>query len=283
MTEFFFTPAQKQRLVELGAEPSDLEKSFKSEVEREDGFNETANVLTKKNVNNIKDFLCWKKRPFIRELEDKLRNAAIKLDFSEVITPTIIPKSFIEKMSISEKDPLWNQIIWVGKNRALRPMLAPSLYVIMTRLRGLVRPVRIFEIGQCFRLDTKGPKHLEEFTMLNMVELAPEEDGLKDRLLGYIDAMMGSIDLDYTTSVESSEVYGETIDVMVKGIEVASAAIGPKPIDVNWGVCEPWIGVGFGLERLAMLAGGYSSVARVSRSLSYLDGSRLDVIKLITE
>jgi len=280
VAEICFTVGQKQRLAELGAEPRELERSFGSEAEREEEFNKAAEVLTRKNVSNIEDFLCRRRKPLEREIEEKLRAAAIGLGFSEVVTPAIIPRAFIGRMGIGEKDPLWGQIVWIGEKRALRPMLAPTLYVVMMRLLGIMRPVRIFEIGQCFRRDTKGPHHLEEFTMLNMVELAPEGENHRERLLGYIDAIMKAVGLDYTTTSACSEVYRETIDVIVRGVEVASAAIGPKPMDENWGICEPWIGVGFGLERLAMLAGGYNSAARVARSLIYLDGSRLDVIRL---
>ena len=51
-------------------------------------------------------------------------------------------------------------------------MLAPNLYTLLRRLgRIWSRPFGIFEVGPCFRRDSKGSRHLNEFTMLNLVEL----------------------------------------------------------------------------------------------------------------
>ncbi len=277
MAEIGYTPAQRQRLTELGADPAELEKRFDSEEARDAEFKISSRDLTRKGIKNIEDFLINRKKTVERIVEEKLRSAAISLGFSEVTTPIIISRTFIEGMGIKRGDPLWKQIIWLDDRQALRPMLAPSLYTMMGKLLDYARPVKIFEIGQCFRLDTKGPMHLQEFTMLNMVELAPQGEDHRGLLLCHIDAMMKPLGLDYETTEECSEVYGGTIDVKVNGLEVASAAIGPNPIDPNWGIRDPWIGVGFGLERLAMLVGGYKSVGRVGRSLAYLDGSKLSV------
>ena len=74
-----------------------------------------------------------------------------------------------------------------------------------------------------------------------------------------------------------SEVYGEMLDVEVGGSEVCSAAVGPLPMDGNWGIVEPWVGLGFGLERLLMAREGYANIERVGRSLSYVDGVRLNI------
>ena len=277
MVETGFTTGQKQRLTELGADTEAVEKRFGTDLEREDEFKKLSKALTRKNIRDLEDFVVRRRKLLERSIEERLRAAAIGLGFSEVVTPIIISRSFIEGMGITDKDPLWNQIIWIDEKQCLRPMLAPSLYTVMGKLLDFTRPVRIFEIGQCFRLDTKGPLHLEEFTMLNMVELAPGREGHKEKLLGYIKAMMDAAGLEYEVISESSEVYGKTLDVTVKGTEVASAAIGPLPMDANWGIWDPWIGVGFGLERLAMFAGGYNSASKVGRSLIYLDGSRLSI------
>ena len=277
MAEISFTTGQRQRLTELGAGLEELEKRFGSELEREEEFKKIAKVLTRKNIRDLEDFLMRRRKPLERSIEEKLRAAAIELGFSEVVTPIIISRSFVEGMGIKDKDPLWGQIIWINEKQCLRPMLAPNLYTVMGKLLDYARPVKIFEIGQCFRLDTKGPLHLEEFTMLNMVELAPEGKNSREKLLSYIKVMMFAVGLEYEVTSECSEVYGETLDVTVKGTEVASAAIGPKTMDADWGICDPWIGVGFGVERLAMFVGGYNSTARVGRSLIYLDGSRLSV------
>jgi pyrrolysyl-tRNA synthetase-like protein len=275
--EIGFTVSQRQRLAELGADAKLIERRFGSELEREDEFKKEAKALTRKSISSLEDFLARRRKPLERIIEEELRVAAIGQGFSEVVTPIIISRSFVEGMGITEKDPLWGQIIWIDEKQCLRPMLAPSLYTVMRKLLDFTKPVRIFEIGQCFRLDTKGPLHLEEFTMLNMVELAPDGDDHKGKLLGYVKAIMDAVGLSYEITSECSEVYGETLDVTVKGTEVASAAIGPKPMDAKWGICDPWIGVGFGIERLTMFVGGHNSTSRVGRSLIYLDGSRLSV------
>ena len=68
--------------------------------------------------------------------------------------------------------PLREQVFWLEDGRCLRPMLAPNLYTLLRRLgRIWSRPFGIFEIGPCFRRDSKGASHLNEFTMLNLVEL----------------------------------------------------------------------------------------------------------------
>ena len=74
-------------------------------------------------------------------------------------------------------------------------------------------------------------------------------------------------------------VYGETIDIVSgdQGIEVGSAAMGPHVLDRAWRISVPWVGIGFGLERLLMIAAGGRNLARMARSLSYLDGVRLNI------
>lgn len=277
MDRIGLTMSQKQRLLELGASPDELEMAFEDAVERDLHFRERSECLAKESISKLKDFIKSGKRLIIRDTEEKLRNAAFSLGFLEMATPIIITKAAIEGMGIRRTDPLWRQIMWIDEKKCLRPMLAPGLYSLMEKLARIGKPVKIFEIGQCFRRDTKGSLHLEEFTMMNMVEYAPPPGDMNERIMKYIDVIMRAIPLDYSFSHEKSEVYGNTLDVNVRGHEVASAAFGPIPIDANWGITEPWLGVGFGLERISMLARGYSSIARVSRSIAYVDGSRLDV------
>ncbi len=272
-----FTLGQRHRLLEIGADPKAVNKDFKTAAERNREFDRIVKNLARQNVAGLRDYLKSRKKPLTGIVEDKLRGAALALGFSEVTTPTIIPRVSVERMGISEKSGLWRQIIWVDGKRCLRPMLAPNLYAVMDRLSVFRKPVKIFEVGPCFRKDTKGPLHLEEFTMFNLVELAPECDP-ELRLKEIINSIIRAVGLKkFDMNVKGSEVYGDTLDVKIEDVEIASAAIGPKPIDENWGINDSWVGIGFGVERLAMLVGGYRSVARVSRSLIYLDGSRMDV------
>jgi hypothetical protein len=63
----------------------------------------------------------------------------------------------------------------------------------------------------------------------------------------------------------------------VAGIEVASGVTGPHRLDTRWGIFDPWVGIGFGLERLCQVKAGYANIKRVGRSLKYLDGVRLNI------
>ena len=60
-------------------------------------------------------------------------------------------------------------------------------------------------------------------------------------------------------------------------LEIGSAAMGPHPLDEAWGIRDTWVGIGFGLERLLLVAGGGTHLARMGRSLAYLDGTRLNL------
>ncbi len=82
---------------------------------------------------------------------------------------------------------------------------------------------------------------------------------------------------NYEINQVDSLVYGTTIDVSIDGIEIASAATGPHPLDKNWDVFEPWAGIGVGLERIIMVKEKFKNIKRLSRSLSYLNGWRLDI------
>jgi len=270
-----FTISQKHRLMELGA--PDAARVFLSAKERDLAFEEVASRFVGRNRQAIMDLRDGVRRPILRLVEGQLVDSAVRLGFIEVATPTIISRKFIERMGIVRGSKLWNKIFWVDEKRCLRPMLAPNLYAVMGKLRRLWKPVRIFELGSCFRRETRGAVHLEEFTMFNFVELAPEKEPLT-RLQHLIDRIMKELGFAaYELETKPSEVYGTTLDVRVDGVEVASAALGPKPMDENWGIIEPWIGAGFGVERLAMRTGKFNSITKVSKSLEYFSGAAVDI------
>ena len=91
--------------------------------------------------------------------------------------------------------------------------------------------------------------------------------------------LMGAVGInEYQLVTKPSEVYGETVDIMVDtDVELCSAAMGPNPLDDAWGIFDPWVGLGFGLERLVMAKEGYQNIQRVGRSLIYFDGVRLNI------
>jgi phenylalanyl-tRNA synthetase alpha chain len=276
MKDFQFTLSQKRRLKELGADDY-VNLTFKNEKERDNAFDNLARTWERKHKEALLNLLRITKKPLIRQLESKLIEALTSAGFVEVSTPLIISREFIERMEISETHKLWKQIFWLGDGRCLRPMLAPNLYHIMRSLRKFTKPVSIFEVGPCFRKESKGRENIEEFTMLNVVELAPDNEPL-ERLKEIINIVTKTVELPhYKMKNVKSEVYGKTMDVIVDETEIASAVIGPHPLDKNWGIFEAWAGVGFGIERIAMIKRDTKRIRHVARSLTYLDGASLDV------
>ncbi len=272
-----FTITQKQRLIELDAAEEVNTLVFDSETERDLSFKKLNKELVQKNRQRLDRLQRESLRPAVRELESLLVKKLNQAGFVEVTTPTILSKGMLEKMGITGEHPLWDQVYWLENRTCLRPMLAPNLYYLLGRL-GKVwsRPIRIFEVGSCFRRESKGARHLSEFTMLNIVEMGISADP-QARLTDLAGLVMDAVGLNYRLEREISEVYGNSADVMVDEMEVASGAVGPHPLDANWNIIENWTGLGFGLERLVMVREGFQNIRRVGRSLIYLDGARLNI------
>jgi len=269
-----FTESQVQRLREFGEDIYDTE--FATSEEREKAFYELFNSLTAKNDRSIKDNIANPRRHLLTALETKLADALVKEGFIEVRTPVIISKAALEKMTITKESQLYRQVFSIDEKRCLRPMLAPNLYFVMRKLRDKTNgPVKIFEIGSCFRKESRSNNHVEEFTMLNLVELGPKGDATEG-LKNYITKIMDITGLEYRTTEECSEVYKTTLDVEVNGVEVASGAVGPHVLDKAHDINEPWCGAGFGIERLLMQMEKKSNIKKVGRSLVYLNGAKID-------
>jgi phenylalanyl-tRNA synthetase alpha chain len=274
-----FTATQSQRLRELGADPQVVEELFAGVAARDATFKRLETELVRSGRERLRKLRQGRRVPALVELEHVLSDALTGAGFVRVVTPLIITSDSLRKMGVEQGHPLREQVFWLEDGRCLRPMLAPNLYTLLRRLdRHWTKPFGIFEIGPCFRRDSKGASHLNEFTMLNLVELGrPEKEGrgrLEELAVLVMDAAGVS---DYELEVSESEVYGEMIDVTVSGSEVCSAGLGPHRLDGNWGIVDPWVGLGFGLERLIMVREGYPNIERAGRSLSYVDGVRLNL------
>jgi phenylalanyl-tRNA synthetase alpha chain len=282
-----FTTTQRERLLELGAADTAVKAVFVDAGERDAAFRAAERELAGEGRAGIAALLHGKHMPesalVIRDLETWLMDVE---GFTKVTTPTVIPTEYLDRMTLTEDEPLRDQVFYVGKNRCLRPMLAPNLYIMMRELGRIAKePVRIFETGSCFRRESRGARHLSEFTMLNCVEYGREYGaersggaGQTDRLEELARAAMEAVGIEeFTLERERSVVYGETIDIVADGVELASGSYGPHVLDVNWGVFTPWVGIGFGIERIAMLRGGYKTVARVGRSVAFVDGIPLNI------
>ncbi len=202
--------------------------------------------------------------------------------YTKVMTPTIITKEMLAKMTIDEFHHLSEQVFWLDKKRCLRPMLAPNLYVVMRELKRITgEPVKIYEIGSCFRKESQGAQHMNEFTMLNCVELAAVKDGEQvdelKRLAREAMKALGVPEDSYELVVEESTVYGSTVDIEINGIEVASGSYGPHFLDSQWGVFDTWVGIGFGIERLTMALSESRTIKRYGRSITFIDGQPLNI------
>ncbi|MDJ0816312.1 MAG: pyrrolysine--tRNA(Pyl) ligase large subunit [Desulfobacterales bacterium] len=276
-----WTEIQRVRLGELNAADKDLNQGFDDPAERDKAFQKLERHLVKVERQKLQEFRDGPRRPKLCVLESRLTELLVQNHFVQVTTPTILSKGLLAKMSIDEDHPLSSQIFWLGRDKCLRPMLAPHLYFVLKDLLRLwEKPVRIFEIGSCFRKESQGARHSNEFTMLNLVEMGLPEDQRQARLeeMAALVATAAGVD-DYVIRTEESAVYGETIDILAgeDRMEIGSAAMGPHVLDQAWEVTDAWMGIGFGLERLLMIQQKSRSLGKMGRSLAYLDGIRLNI------
>ena len=276
-----WTETQIRRLTELDASELDLNKQFESISNREGGYQKIEKRLVAKQRRLLNEFRDAHRRPGLCRLEIKLVDILVEQGFVQVSTPIIMSKGLLTRMSIDADHPLYSQIYWLDKNRCLRPMLAPHLYFVLVDLMRLWdQPVQIFEVGPCFRKESQGAQHSSEFTMLNLVEMGLPEEIRQERIreLGALVSKASGV-RDYRFETVKSEIYGDTIDIVAgkDDLEIGSAAMGPHPLDRAWKLNTTWIGIGFGLERLLMVAQKSRNLAKMGRSLTYLDGIRLNI------
>ena len=276
-----WTQTQARRLNELDASGAELEKAFGSESLRENAYQQLEKKLVSRQRNRLNEFRKIHMRPALCRLESKLVDVMVNQGFVQVSTPIIMSRGLLKKMSIDAQHPLNSQIYWLDKNKCLRPMLAPHLYyVLVDLLRLWEKPVRIFEVGPCFRKESHGSQHSSEFTMLNLVEMGLPAESREDRIreMGALITETAGV-RNYRFETVTSEIYGDTIDIEAgkDHIEIGSAAMGPHPLDRPWKINETWVGIGFGLERLLMTTENTRNLAKFGRSLAYLDGIRLNL------
>lgn len=276
---FLWTAAQQKRLSELNASEAQKNLSFPTSIDREVVFKKVELLLVNEGKQRLNKLRNETKRPALCELEAHLAAALTDIGFVQVTTPVILSKNLLEKMTITDEHALFSQVFWIEENKCLRPMLAPNLYYILKDLLRLwEKPVSIFEIGSCFRKESQGSNHLNEFTMLNLVEWGLPEEQRQERIEQLAKIVMDAAGIsEYSLEHAISVVYGETIDVMHKELELGSGAVGPHFLDGRWGMVGPWVGIGFGLERLLMVKEGGQNVRSMGKSLTYLDGVRLNI------
>lgn len=278
-----FTVAQKQRLTELNSDEETVNRVFDDVKVREKEFKILEKQLIEANKDSLFALRDGSRRPVQLEIETALVKWLTEEEgFTQVVTPIMLSRDMLAKMTIGDDHPLFQQVFWIDSKKCLRPMLAPNLYDEMRSLQKVWgNPVRIFEVGPCFRKESQGARHLNEFTMLNMVELGGVQDGEQmDRLREIAHRAMKAVGIEkYDLVGDDSVVYGnkQVLDIEINGMEVASGAYGPHFLDEKWGIFDTWVGFGFGIERLAMMREGYHNIKRVGRSLKYLNGARLNI------
>jgi len=270
-----------RRLKGLDAAPDERSLRFDNTTERDKTFQKLEKKLIKKARDHLKEFRDLHLRPRLCRLESTLVKTLTANGFVQVVTPTIMSRGLLAKMTIDKNHPLFSQVYWLDKDKCLRPMLAPHLYYVLKDLLRLwEKPVRIFEVGSCFRKESQGSLHSLEFTMLNVVEMGLPKEERRARLEELIALVIGATGMEsYSLETETSSVYGQTIDVKAgeERIEVGSAAMGPHLLDRAWRITDTWVGIGFGLERLLMVKEKSQNLSKMGRSLAYLDGIRLNI------
>ena len=277
-----FTVTQLERIAELGGSQALAEREFETREERDRVFRQEEKELVRVCRGRIKELLTEKHVTDSVSVGRALEQWLMEQDFTKVVTPTIITRDMLAKMTIDEFHHLSEQVFWLDKKRCLRPMLAPNLYVVMRELHRITNePVKIFEIGSCFRKESQGAQHMNEFTMLNCVELAAVADGQQmEELKRLAHSAMEALGVPrdaYELVTEDSTVYGSTVDIEINGLEVASGSFGPHFLDSQWGVFDTWVGIGFGIERLTMALAGSKTIKKFGRSIAFIDGQPLHI------
>ncbi len=271
-----YSITQKHRLAELNASADIIDGEFNTVEERNAAFKAAERTLVKENREKLRKLMEEDHIPLTLRVKDMLVKWLTEEEgYTRVETPIILGPDKIKRMNIGEDASLYEQIFWLPDGKCLRPMLAPNLYEIMRDIRKITHgPVKIFEIGSCFRKESQGAQHMNEFTMLNLVELASVKEGMQiERLQQLAKGAMKAAGIDnYRLEYEDSGIYIETLDIVVDGMEVASGSFGPHPLDSNWGIFDTWVGIGIGLERLSMVKGGYHNIRRGGKSTSYVNG-----------
>ena len=281
MTKIYWTDTQAARLKALGLNAGALADGFNTPAQR----NRTFQAIEKKQIKALRTELASRltcSRPTrASRLEQDLDSLLRDQGFAKVSTPTITTRAALAKMGIDDTHPLNEQIFWINHTQCLRPMLAPGLYSLMKDFSRLdFRPVRFYEIGSCFRKESDGACHSNEFTMLNLVEMGTPEAQRLDRLkklAGMVARTAKTGDIRFEEEI--SAVYGTTLDLVAhpSGLELGSGAMGPHPLDAAWNITDTWVGMGFGMERLLMAAANETTMGRWVKSLSYLDGIPLRI------
>ncbi len=261
-----FSPSQRKRLEAL---------LVSDEINLDDPglppFEDLEAELVARRKAELVDIYQNSREHMLAKLERDISAFLISKGFIEIKSSILIPEEYIIRMGIDKDADLSKQIFRTDDGQCLRPMLAPVLYNYLRRFgKVMPDPLKIFEIGPCYRKESDGSSHLEEFTMVNFCQMG---DGCtRENLVQLIDEFLTYLGISYELEGEESMVYGATVDVVHGDLELSSAVVGPVPMDMDWGIDKPWIGAGFGLERLLKAKYNFKNIKRGSRSEFYYNG-----------
>ena len=275
-----YTLPQKNRLRELGAGMTAVSQMFADAGARDKAYKQVEKQAGEKNKAALCKLLDVSRKPALCRLQQELSDTLCAEGFTQVTTPIILSAKALGKMTIDKDSPLYSQVFWLDAKSCLRPMLAPNLYDVSAKLLTSRKPpLRIFEIGSCFRKESEGHSHLKEFTMLNLVEWGTPLESRVARLKELASVVLNAARIDdYELTEENSVVYGDGLDVVSReGLELASTSMGPHPLDDAWKITCTWVGLGFGLERLLMHREKQNGIHRHAKSTTFLDGVCLKV------
>lgn len=261
-----FTQSQKDRIVSLLG-PDEM-ISFSKEKR---SFQELEVTLINKRKEDLREVYEDSRENLLGKLERQITEFFVDRGFMEIKSPILIPFEYMERMGVGEDTKLSQQIFRVDENMCLRPMLAPGLYNYLYKFDNVLPdPIRIFEIGPCYRKESDGKSHLEEFTMLNFCQMGSK--CTRENLILLIQDFLDFLNIEHEIVSDNCMVYGETIDVLHKDMELSSAVVGPIPQDIDWGINKPWMGAGFGLERLLKVMHNFKTIKRAARCENYYNG-----------
>ena len=260
-----FTKSQIDRLETL-ITPKD-----KISLNTAKSFRELESDLLNRRKEDLQKVYAEERENYLGKLERDVTKFFVDKGFLEIKSPILIPIEYVERMGIDSDTELSKQVFRVDKNLCLRPMLAPNLYNYLRKMdKVLPDPIKLFEIGPCYRKESDGKEHLEEFTMLNFCQMG--SGCTRENLETIIKELLDYLKIDFEIIGDSCMVYGNTIDVMHGDLELSSAVVGPIPLDREWGIDKPWIGAGFGLERLLKVMHNFKNIKRAARSEAYYNG-----------
>ncbi|MEM3411949.1 MAG: phenylalanine--tRNA ligase subunit alpha [archaeon] len=156
----------------------------------------------------------------------------------------------------------WNTEI--SKKGLLRTHTTPITFRALTKLKH--KPAKLFYVGRIFRNETLDPTHLDEFHQIEGVILA--EDVNLAELIGFLKEFYSRLGFEKIRIRPSYFAYTEPsgeVDVFYGGswIELGGWGIFRPEILEPFGIKEPVLAWGLGLERLVMVVEKLDDIRKI--------------------